>query len=173
MWHRTAFGRFLAAAQEQKGSFGSETKFSYQRTTQPSVRTIHRWKISGKLDNTATRTAQSLGCKPITSFFAPTNSFPSQQQPGAEHQVAQPEPEAINTTERNQDSGELGKEAIRRMETRIASKNWTGLMRHKAVLQLLYYQQRIYRTGTRERRAEVARRVACCYNRGSGFQNKW
>ena len=49
---RTAFDRLLAAVQEQKDAFGSETEFLYQRAMQLSVRTIHRWNISGKLDGT-------------------------------------------------------------------------------------------------------------------------
>ena len=46
-------------------------------------------------------------------------------------------------------------------------------MRNNAALQILYYYQEIYRTGTYENRVEMAIRVACCYNRGETISGNW
>lgn len=66
---RTAFYCFI----NQRGALGGEAMLLCQRAVKPSVRAIRRSKISGKLDSTATPTAESLGYKTITSFFDSIN----------------------------------------------------------------------------------------------------
>jgi hypothetical protein len=154
------------ARQTGNNSFGSDTKFRYQRSSDPSKKTAQKATQRVKANEKEMAKAAER-CRPLTSSFVkvlPTSAFSSVKEPG-------PLPTAPAPAE--VPSNDLAKKDLEKKlkskRTQLTKQNKT---RHLAVLQFMNYQERIQKTGQQESRAVMALNVSRRYNRGKWFAKR-
>lgn len=172
-------------AKQAGNSFGSNTKFRYQRSSAPSKKTAQKAAQRAKAKKRDMAKAAEH-CRPLTSIF--TRVIPRLTSSNANEFSLLPMVTAGATpsfaeapsnieggnrsdleNKRDQAKKDLGKKLKSKGIQAVTGQYHT---RHLAVLQFMNYQERIRKGGQNESRANMALNVSHCFNRGKWFAEK-